>query len=49
MSTRNELLNQLDTAYRDYLSAIDGLGEPEFEKKWLDGNWGALEITAHIT
>jgi hypothetical protein len=49
MSTREELLQQLDAAYEDYRSAIDGLGEPEFEKKWLDASWGAREITAHIT
>jgi hypothetical protein len=49
MSTREELLQQLDAAYEDYRSAIDGLGEPEFEKKWLDSSWGAREITAHIT
>jgi len=49
MSTREELLQQLDAAYEDYRSAIDGLGEPEFEKKWLDNSWGAREITAHIT
>jgi hypothetical protein len=49
MSTREELLQQLDAAYEDFRSAIDGLGEPEFEKKWLDNSWGAREITAHIT
>ncbi len=49
MTTRDTLVQQLDAAYEDYRSAIDGLGEPEFEKKWLDGSWGAREITAHIT
>jgi len=49
MSTRDELIQQLDAAHEDFRSAIDGLSEPEFEKKWLDGSWGAREITAHIT
>jgi hypothetical protein len=49
MTTRDTLIQQLDAAYEDYRSAIDGLGEHEFEKKWLDNAWGAREITAHIT
>jgi hypothetical protein len=49
MTTRDALIQQLDAAYQDYRSAIDGLSEPEFEKKWLDNSWGAREITAHIT
>jgi hypothetical protein len=49
MTTRDELIQKLDAAYQDYRSAIDGLTEPEFEKKWLDSAWGAREITAHIT
>ena len=49
MTTRDQLMQQLDAAYQDYRSAIDDLGEPEFEKKWLDNSWGAREITAHIT
>lgn len=49
MTTRDQLIQQLDAAYQDFRSSIDGLGEPEFEKKWLDNSWGAREITAHIT
>ena len=49
MTTRDELIKQLEAAYQDYRSAVDGLDEPQFDKKWLDGQWGAREITAHIT
>jgi hypothetical protein len=49
MTTRDELIQRLDAAYQDYRSAVEGLGEPHFDKKWLDGQWGAREITAHIT
>jgi hypothetical protein len=49
MTTRDELIQRLDAAYQDYRSAVEGLGEPQFDKKWLDGQWGAREITAHLT
>jgi hypothetical protein len=49
MTTRDELIQRLDTAYADYRSAIDGLDERQFDQKWLDGGWGVREITAHIT
>lgn len=49
MISRDQLIQSLDAAYEDYRSAINGLGEPQFDKKWLDGQWGAREITAHIT
>jgi len=49
MTSRDELIGRLDAAYEDYRSAVAGLGEPQFDKKWLDGRWGAREITAHIT
>src|SRR5205809_157594 len=49
MRMRDELIRKLDDAYHDFRSAIDGLDEPQFEKKWLDGSWGAREITAHLT
>jgi len=49
MTSRDELIQRLDTAYEDYRSTIEDLNEPQFDKKWLDGQWGAREITAHIT
>ena len=49
MTSRDELIQRLNTAYQDYRSAVEGLSEPQFDKKWLDGRWGAREITAHIT
>ena len=49
MTTRVELIQRLDAAYQDYRSTIDGLNEAQFDNKWLDGQWGAREITAHIT
>jgi hypothetical protein len=49
MISRDGLIQQLDAAYQDYRSAIDGLDEHHFETKWLDGQWGVREITAHIT
>lgn len=49
MTSRDELIQRLDAAYQDYRSAVEGLDEHHFEEKWLDGQWGAREITAHIT
>ena len=49
MTSRDELIQRLDAAYQDYRSAVQGLAEPQFEQKWLDGQWGAREITAHLT
>ena len=49
MSTRDDLIQQLDAAYADYHSVVAGLTEKQFENKWLDGQWGVREITAHIT
>jgi len=49
MTSRDELIQRLDAAYEDYRSTIEDLNEPQFDKKWLDGQWGAREITAHIT
>lgn len=49
MTSRDQLIQRLDAAYLDYRSAIEDLDEPHFDKKWLDGRWGAREITAHIT
>ena len=47
--TRDELIQRLDAAYQDFRSAVEGLDEPHFDNKWLDGQWGAREITAHLT
>ena len=50
MTFRDELIQKLDAAYEDYRSAIDGLDERQFDRKWLDdGKWAAREITAHLT
>jgi hypothetical protein len=49
MTFRDELIQRLDAAYQGYRSAVEGLDEPQFDKKWLDGRWGAREITAHLT
>ena len=49
MPTREELIRELDASYQDYLAAVAGLKERQFERKWLDGEWGAREITAHLT
>lgn len=49
MSSKQRLLNDLDEAYREFLSAVEGLDEIEFETKWLDGQWGVREIVAHHT
>jgi hypothetical protein len=49
MTTRDQLIQELDAAYQDYRSTLEGLSERQFENKWLDGQWGVREITAHIT
>jgi hypothetical protein len=49
VSSKQQLLNDLYEAYREFLSTVDGLGEIEFETKWVDGRWGVREIVAHHT
>lgn len=49
MSTKQQLIRELDEAYRDFLSTLEGLDEHTFDRKWLDGRWGVREIVAHIT
>jgi len=49
MPTREELIRELDASYQDYLATVGGLDERQFEKKWLGGQWGTREISAHIT
>lgn len=49
MSTKQQLLNDLDEAYREFRSAVEGLSEIEFERKWIDGRWGVREVVAHHT
>ena len=48
MPSLQHLLTELDTAYRQFLQAVSGLNEVDFEKKWLDQRWGVREISAHI-
>lgn len=45
---RDHLIRELDTAYEDFLAALEGMGERNFETKWLDGKWGVREIAAHL-
>ena len=49
MSSKQQLMNDLDEAYQEFRSAVEGLGEVDFDKKWLDGRWGVREIVAHHT
>jgi hypothetical protein len=48
MSDRESLIADLDRAYEEFVQAVEGLGERNFEQKWLDGKWGVREITAHL-
>jgi hypothetical protein len=48
MSSRDHLVGELDAAHHELLEAVSGLGEHEFEEKWLDRRWGVREIVAHI-
>jgi hypothetical protein len=48
MSERDSLIAELDSAYEEFVQAVEGLGARNFEQKWLDGKWGAREITAHL-
>jgi hypothetical protein len=47
--SRQELIDELDRAYGEFMAAVDDLEERSFENKWLDGRWGVREIVAHIT
>jgi hypothetical protein len=49
VSSKQQLLNDLDEAYGEFRSAVDGLDEIDFERKWVDGRWGVREIVAHHT
>jgi hypothetical protein len=48
MTTRKQLIAELDEAYSEFRAAVEGLDEHHFEKKWLGGRWGAREIAAHV-
>jgi hypothetical protein len=48
MTSRDILINELDAAHQEFLEAVSGLGEHEFEEKWLDKRWGVREISAHL-
>jgi hypothetical protein len=48
MTTRQQLISQLDSAYQQFRSAAEKLEERQFEHKFIDGKWGAREIVAHI-
>lgn len=45
---RNRFIRELETAYEEFLAALEGMGERTFDRKWLDGKWGVREIAAHI-
>lgn len=47
MSSKQELMRQLDAAYREFRSTFEDLSEHEFEVKWLDHRWGVRGIAAH--
>jgi hypothetical protein len=49
MSSRGELVEHLEAAYKEFRSTLEGLDEIQFETKWLDGLWGVHEIVAHHT
>jgi len=48
MTTKQELLDKFDAAYKEFHSEIEGLDEREFGYKWLDNRWGVREIAAHL-
>lgn len=48
MKMQDRLVQELDAAYGEFLAALEGMGERNFDKKWLDGKWGAREIAAHL-
>lgn len=48
MAMRDDLISELDEAYREFRAAVEGLSEHHFEKKWLDDRWGVREIAAHV-
>lgn len=46
--TRQQLLGELDQAYREFRSLVEDLDEQQFERKWIDNRWGMREVAAHI-
>ncbi len=46
--TRQQLLGELDRAYREFRSLVEDLDEQRFERKWIDNRWGVREVAAHI-
>lgn len=46
--TRQQLLDDLDQAYREFRSLVGDLEEQQFERKWIDNRWGVREVAAHI-
>ena len=47
MSSKQQLMDQLDIAYQEFRSTFEDLDNHEFDVKWLDGRWGVREIVAH--
>jgi len=47
MSSKQQLMDQLDIAYREFRSTFEDLDNHEFDVKWLDSRWGVREIVAH--
>jgi hypothetical protein len=47
--SRDQLISELDSAYAEFCSAVEGMSEEQFQRKFMDDEWGAKEIVAHIT
>ena len=48
MPSKQDELRWHDEAYREFRDLVDGIDEPRFEEKWLDGRWGVREIVWHL-
>lgn len=49
MTRKKQLIAELNAAYGRFVNCVADLDERSFEQKWLDGRWGARELTAHHT
>jgi hypothetical protein len=49
VTSKQQLLSDLDAAYESFLQEVQGLSNDQFHHKFVDDAWGVKEIVAHLT
>ena len=48
MTSKPQLISDLDAAYEAFLQEVQGLSNDQFHHKFVDESWGVKEIVAHL-